>query len=73
MDDLSFKDEDFVTSSFSNYKWVKACVQVAITDDCIALRDSKDSNKVTLRFTVAEWQAFIQGVKAREFDVSGGN
>ncbi len=68
MTDVKFNDADFVKSSFSNYKWVHACVLVAIKNDVIGLRDSKDLNKITLQFTVSEWQAFIEGVKAGEFD-----
>jgi Domain of unknown function (DUF397) len=45
-----------------------ACVEVARTGEDILVRDSKDPSAV-LRFSSAEWQAFIEGVKAQEFDV----
>jgi hypothetical protein len=35
----------------------------------LGLGDSKNSGKATLCFTHSEWQAFIEGVKAGEFDV----
>lgn len=64
-----FKDNEFRKSSFSNYKWVHACVQVAKRQDEVGVRDSKDPKKTTLHFTSDEWKAFISGVKAGEFDL----
>lgn len=58
---------DFRKSSFSqsgNY-----CVEVAFSDDDIFVRDSKDRSGPALKFTSAEWQAFLKGVKNREFEV----
>ncbi|MEV0755843.1 DUF397 domain-containing protein [Streptosporangium sp. NPDC050280] len=37
--------------------------------DLIAVRDSKDPEGPKLFFTPAEWTAFINGVKADEFDL----
>jgi hypothetical protein len=37
--------------------------------DLVLVRDSKDPPGVRLSFTVAEWQAFIRGVKEGQFDV----
>ncbi|GAA2858295.1 DUF397 domain-containing protein [Streptosporangium fragile] len=37
--------------------------------DLIAVRDSKDPDGPTLFFTPAEWEAFVNGVKAAEFDL----
>ena len=64
-----FADEEFRKASFSNYRWVHACVQVAIRPDGIGVRDSKHPSGATLRFTPTEWKAFIAGVKAGEFDL----
>jgi len=45
------------------------CVEVARVDsNTVALRDSKDPNGPVLRFTQAEWVAFLDGVAQREFD-----
>lgn len=45
------------------------CVEVADLDgDGRAVRHSKDPNGPVLRFTGSEWAAFINGVKAGEFD-----
>jgi Domain of unknown function (DUF397) len=56
--------------------WVKSslsyangdCVQVArLADGCIGVRDSKDPGGPVLRFTAAEWAAFLGGVVNGEF------
>jgi hypothetical protein len=39
-------------------------------DTLIAVRDSKDPDGPKLFFTQAEWDAFLNGVKAHEFDRS---
>jgi len=44
------------------------CVEVAIKDGCVGVRDSKQSNSPVLGFTTDEWKTFIAGVKAGEFD-----
>jgi predicted carbohydrate-binding protein with CBM5 and CBM33 domain len=57
--------------------WVKSslsfangdCVEVAsFADGRIGVRDSKDTEGPVLRFTSAEWNAFIGGVRNGEFD-----
>jgi Domain of unknown function (DUF397) len=54
--------------SFSNGN----CVEVAsLPDDEIGVRDSKDVVGPVLRFTPAEWHAFIGGVRNGEFDHFG--
>jgi hypothetical protein len=45
-----------------------ACVEVALTDDAVYVRDTKDRSLPAHRFTAAEWDAFIAGVKDGEFD-----
>jgi hypothetical protein len=39
-------------------------------DRLIAVRDSKDPEGPQLFFTPAEWDAFVAGVKADEFDLA---
>ncbi|MEO3809618.1 DUF397 domain-containing protein [Sphaerisporangium sp. B11E5] len=46
------------------------CVEVAATDGWIAVRDSKDPSNPALLYTESEWQAFIEGAKNGEFDLS---
>jgi len=58
-------------------KWIKAqrsqgqtnCVEVARVDaDTVAVRNSKNPDGPVLRFTQAEWEAFLDGMAKREFD-----
>jgi hypothetical protein len=44
------------------------CVEVAATGDLILVRHSKNPSGPALAFTVAEWAAFLAGVRAGEFD-----
>lgn len=54
-------------SSFSEDSY---CVEVALCDGGVAVRDSKnvDNGSATLVYTAEEWNAFLAGVKAGEFD-----
>ena len=45
------------------------CVEVAITDEGVAVRDTKDRDGGTQIYTRAEWAAFVDGVKGGEFDL----
>jgi hypothetical protein len=46
----------------------ETCVEVAdLPDGGAAVRDSKDPEGPVLRFTPAEWAAFLGGVKSGEF------
>jgi hypothetical protein len=54
--------------SFSN----GACVEVAdLPNGAVGVRHSKDPNGPVLRFTPAEWQAFLGGTRLGEFDGFG--
>lgn len=44
------------------------CVEVALAGSEVWLRDSKDAAGPVLRFTAAEWAAFLAGARAGEFD-----
>jgi len=55
--------------------WIKsrrcesnACVEAAFADDEILVRSSADAASPALRFTRAEWIAFIGGVRDGDFD-----
>lgn len=58
------RDPAVRTSSFCSDG---ACVGVAIDQDEVRVVDSKSAE--SLRFTSAEWAAFVAGVKAGEFDL----
>lgn len=46
-----------------------SCVEVApLENGDIAVRDSKDTRRPELVYTPEEWAAFVQGVRAGEFD-----
>ena len=46
------------------------CVEVAIGEELILVRDTKDREGPVLRFTRREWAAFLNGAKHGEFDLS---
>ncbi len=46
------------------------CVEVAVIDQMIKVRHSKDPNGPALTFTPSEWRAFVGGVKDNEFDLA---
>jgi Domain of unknown function (DUF397) len=57
---------EFRTSSFCS---ITGCVEVGrLADGAVAVRDTKDRDRPALVFTATEWSAFLQGVKAGEFD-----
>jgi len=45
-------------------------VEVAVTGEGALVRDSKDPSGPTLAFNTGEWEAFLDGVKKGEFDLS---
>jgi Domain of unknown function (DUF397) len=62
-------------ASMTNLTWRSAtcsrssCIEVAALPDGVAIRDSKAGDTgAVLVFTTDEWQAFVTGIKAGEFD-----
>jgi len=54
----------------SNASGANGCVEVAhLPQGGVALRDSKDRTRPAHYFDRAEWDAFLTGVKAGEFDL----
>lgn len=45
-----------------------SCVEAAVIGADIAVRDSKDPRGAVLRFTKDEWDAFVSGVRAGDFE-----
>jgi hypothetical protein len=58
--------------------WVKStrsgsngeCTEVRHRGDMVDVRDSKDPDGPVLSFAPAEWEAFIEGARLGEFDLS---
>ena len=48
---------------------LNGCVEVALLDNQVAVRDAKDKASPILLFTPPEWEAFLTGVRAGEFDL----
>lgn len=59
---------DWITSSFCKADSPQ-CVQVAQDAHTVSVRDSKNVVSPWLVFTHAEWQSFVDGVRAGEFDL----
>jgi hypothetical protein len=47
---------------------LNGCVEVALLDGQVAVRDAKDRAGPVLVFSVREWEAFVGGVRGGEFD-----
>lgn len=47
------------------------CVEVATIPSAVFVRDSKDVTGPVLTFAEADWNGFIHGVRAGEFDRPG--
>jgi hypothetical protein len=64
---LEFSDANWLSSS--RHKLAGLGPQVALlSSGRIAMRDAKNSDKMTHVFTADEWSQFIEGVKAGEYD-----
>ena len=61
---MDLSSAEFRKSSFSG---ANGCVEVAIQDDGVAVRDSKHRNGAVLEFSYSEWEAFLRGVGEGEF------
>ena len=62
-DNLTWRKSSFSSGSGGN------CVEVAkLPDGGTAVRHSKVPTGTAIAYTAAEWDAFLQGVKAGEFD-----
>jgi hypothetical protein len=45
------------------------CVEAAIDEMGVSVRNSKEPGGAILRFSASEWTAFVAGVRAGEFDL----
>ncbi|WP_322752383.1 DUF397 domain-containing protein [Frankia sp. Cas3] len=58
---------DWRKSSYSNGAG-GMCVEVAVADEGVFVRDSKNPSGPVLAFTGGEWEAFLAGARDGEFD-----
>jgi hypothetical protein len=66
---MDLTSADWRKSSFSGSNG-GGCVEVARNlPGTVAVRDSKDPAGAALVFTPGEWRAFLDGVRADEFDL----
>jgi hypothetical protein len=66
-------DEAGLTWRKSTFSQVSECVEVAIGNDAVRVRDTKDRAGGALTFTLPEWRAFLAGVRHGEFDLVPGD
>ncbi|GAB3246762.1 DUF397 domain-containing protein [Kineosporia babensis] len=61
-------EEDWQRSSFCS---ASTCIEVLVSTewDTVKVRDSKHKDGSVLKFDLAEWRAFVAGVRNSEFDV----
>lgn len=64
------------TPDLSSAQWKKSshsddggCVEVAKSEQYVAVRDTKDRGGPALVFTPHEWRVFLAGVRDSEFDL----
>lgn len=69
MSDRSGDDQPFRKSSFSPD--AGGCVEVAVVRGTVRVRDSKNPDGPVFSFDELEWDSFVKGVKAGEFDLPG--
>ena len=67
MKQADFSGVRFHKSSFSSADG--NCVEMGMQKDRVYVRDSKDQGGAVLVFNSAEWDAFLKGVKAGEFEL----
>ncbi len=67
---MKFSHNDFRSAKQCNVCVVcPVCVEVAIKNEHVSVRDSKLTDSPVLQFNKDEWSTFIAGVKAGEFDI----
>jgi len=64
---VQHKDSGWRKSSFSSAG--QDCVEFRRVDGGVEVRNSKRPNEATVSYTDSEWEAFVAGVKAGEFDI----
>ena len=60
-------NEDWHKSSYSGYNG--DCLQARLEDGMVRVRDSKNPDGPVIEFTPREWEDFLAGAKAGEFNL----
>ena len=68
MESTDLRLATWTKSTFSNGNGGNNCVEVALLNTCVAVRDSKNPAGPPLTFSKAEWTAFLAGAKDGQFD-----
>lgn len=66
---MSISNKGFRTPKECSTGGVFNCVAVKVSPKGVAIRDTKDTSKSTLKFSRDEWKTFVKAVKQGEFDV----
>jgi len=65
---VHFQQAAWRKSSRSNGNGGSNCVEVAVVDMTIGVRDSKNPDGPVLQFTPTDWESFVDGAKRGRFD-----
>jgi hypothetical protein len=65
---MHFQHATWHKSSRSNGNGGANCVEVAVVDTVIGVRDSKNPTGPVLQFTPVDWESFVDGTKRGRFD-----
>jgi hypothetical protein len=49
-----------------------SCVEMAVVDGLVAIRDTKVSDGPLLQFSTTSWNEFLGGARTGEFDIGPG-
>jgi hypothetical protein len=63
-------DHDALRWRTASFCHPSGCVEVAVTDDSVYVRNSRNPSQEPLIFDYSEWHAFVRGVRNYEFDVA---
>lgn len=66
---MSAAESDSMVWRKSTYSESAGCVEVTRLGSLTLVRDSKNPTGPSLRFDAREWNAFLRGVRAGEFDL----
>ncbi len=70
INDVMINGRIFKKSSYSTVLPSTKCVGVSMSNEDVLVTNISQQGKQMLRFTREEWEAFIKGVKNREFDLT---